>query len=356
MSSHSSDQQELEDLRYALDQAAIVAVTDQKGVIKYVNDTFCEISKYSREELIGQDHRILNSSYHPTSMIRSLWRTIGQGNVWRGELRNRAKDGSIYWVDTTIVPFLGEDRKPYKYLAIRHDITERMAVQARLARQESLAELGQMAATIAHEVKNPLAGISGALQIIGRRLPPGSSEVAIVAQAQERIESLSESLSALLAFARPNATHRDEVHVAELIDSTAMLLESDERFDDVTVHTTHCDCVIDGDVHKLREAVLNLAINASAALKGSGNVWIAGERHGKSCSIVVADDGPGIPEDLREKVFQPFFTTSVQGVGLGLATVRRTAEQHDGSVEVEAPPKGGARFRISLPIMNKSQV
>ena len=166
---------DLADINYALEKSAIVAVTDVRGIITHVNDKFCEISKYSKEELLGQDHRILNSGYHPKEFMRALWTTIANGHIWRGEIRNRAKDGSLYWVDTTIVPFLNTAGKPYQYMAIRYEITGRKASEKRLQEQAALARLGEMAAVVAHEVKNPIAGIRGALQVISSRMPPEHS-------------------------------------------------------------------------------------------------------------------------------------------------------------------------------------
>ena len=123
---------ELSDVRTALNESSILAITDQKGTIEFVNQKFCDISKYTKEELIGNDHRILNSGYHKDDFFKEMWKTIGRGETWNGEVQNRAKDGSLYWVHTTIVPFLNDQGKPYQYVAIRTDITERKKAEADL--------------------------------------------------------------------------------------------------------------------------------------------------------------------------------------------------------------------------------
>jgi PAS domain S-box-containing protein len=150
-------------LKTALDEHAIVAITDMQGTITYANDRFCAISKYKREELVGQNHRIINSGHHPREFFRELWATIGQGGVWRGEIKNKAKDGTVYWVAATIVPFLNAAGKPHRYVAIRTDITERVAGEEKAV--ESLREKEALLCEIHHRVKNNLQVISSILQL-----------------------------------------------------------------------------------------------------------------------------------------------------------------------------------------------
>lgn len=123
---------QLENIENALNQSTVVAITDRKGIITYVNEKFCDLSQYTFDELIGQSHRIVNSGYHSKEFFKNMWRTIGNGEIWSGDIKNRAKDGSEYWVKTTIIPFLNEKRIPYQYIAIRTDITRRKEAEFKL--------------------------------------------------------------------------------------------------------------------------------------------------------------------------------------------------------------------------------
>jgi PAS domain S-box-containing protein len=340
---------DLQDIKYALDQSAIVATTNVQGDITYVNQKFCEISKYSAEELLGRNHRILNSGLHPIEFFKEMYRTIANGRVWRGEIRNRAKDGSLYWVDTTIVPFLRDDRRPHQYIAIRYDITERKRSEAALREQTALVQLGKMAAVVAHEVRNPLAGIRGAMQVLGRRLP-GSAEQSVIVEVIKRIDTLNEIVHDLLQFARPHQPVLKQFPVSSLIGGTIALLREDPQFADVGIDVSVEDVHIVGDSEQLKLVLVNLLINAAEAMAGRGVIRLSVRTVPGWHELRVIDQGPGISPEARDHLFEPFFTTKHRGTGLGLPTARRILGNHGGTLEFECPPGSGTTAIVRLPI------
>ena len=191
----------LEEFKRALDEHAIVAVTDVRGRIIYVNEKFCAISKYSPEELLGQDHRIVNSGHHSKAFMEGLWTTILAGKVWHGEIRNRAKDGSFYWVDTTIVPFLGEDGKPVQFVAIRADITQRKEAEEALRQSQKLESLGVLSGGIAHDFNNLLTTILGNANLGVLHLSPESPALPYLHQIELATLRAADLTRQLLAYA-----------------------------------------------------------------------------------------------------------------------------------------------------------
>ena len=342
--------QQLADFKRALDHAAIVATTDVTGRITYVNDKFVEISGYSREELIGQDHRIINSAYHSKEFIRDLWRTIANGQVWHGELRNRAKAGHFYWVDTTIVPFLDTRGKPYQYIAIRADITARKEAEAQLAQQAALARVGQMAAVVAHEVRNPLAGVKGAVQVLMSRRSSDDAELPVMRDIVARIDSLSELINDLMVFARPRPPRLAVVELHAILADAITIVRRDPAAHGIEISVQGEDVSVTADGELVRATVLNLLLNAAQAMAGNGRIVVNTMRQDGCVVVEISDTGPGIAPEIREQIFEPFFTTKARGGGLGLPIARRTAELHGGALTLECPPDGGTVVTMSLPI------
>ena len=339
---------QLADLKYALDQSAIVATTDVKGRITYVNDQFCAISKYSRDELIGQDHRLINSGTHSEEFFRDLWGTIARGRVWHGEILNRAKDGSPYWVDTTIVPFVDARNHPYQYTAIRSDITERKQMEGRLREQASLARVGQMAAVVAHEVRNPLAGIKGAMQVLAARRPEGDPEAGVMHDIVARVDSLSFLINDLLLFARPTPPRLSAVSLAALLAEVVATAKTDPTARNMVIDVASPDAVFEADADLVKAMLLNLVLNSAHAMKGEGRIEVRGLIETHAVRIGVRDHGPGIADAVVAQMFEPFFTTKTRGGGLGLAIARRTAELHGGTLAYVKPPDGGAEMMATL--------
>jgi PAS domain S-box-containing protein len=364
---------ELNDLRAALDEHAIVAITDAQGAIVYVNDKFCEISKYAREELLERDHRVINSGHHPKAFMRNLWQTIGRGDVWKGEIKNRAKDGSFYWVDTTIVPFLKEDGKPHHYVAIRADITERKRaeeevqqlnaelerrVAARTAELEiANRELEAFSYSVSHDLRAPLRAIDGFSQALledfGAQLPEeGQHYLGTIREGAQRMGALIDDL---LTFSRLSRLPLNRQHV----DSEALVryalgelaLQKEGRNVELRIgELAPCE----GDPALLRQVWINLLSNALKYTRQRDRAEVDVGSRPQQGEIVyfVSDNGTGFDMRYADKLFGVFQrlhrADEFEGTGVGLAITERVIHRHHGRIWAEAEPGSGATFYFTL--------
>lgn len=338
------------DIRFALDQSTIVAFTDARGMITSVNDKFCEISKYSREEIIGKDHSILNSGHHSKLFFKDLWKTIGEGRVWKGEIRNKAKDGTYYWVDTTIVPFLNENGKPYQYVAIRNDITERKKTEEVLHRQDKLAAVGQLAAGVAHEIRNPLTSMKGYAEFLtlDEQDPERLEFINIILDEIERVNTIVEDF---MVLAKPKMVELEEKNVVPVIKNVVSLLEFEARKKHVKLSfdCPHEIIQIECDENRLKQVFLNFIKNGIEAMPNGGELHVKTMIHDNNVQISIQDTGVGIPKEKLQQLGEPFYTTKKNGNGLGLMVSFKIIENHNGKVFVESEPNKGTTFNILLP-------
>jgi PAS domain S-box-containing protein len=365
--------QQITDLKTALDEHAIVAVTDPQGKITFVNDKFCAISKYSREELLGRDHRVINSGHHPKEFIRDLWTTIARGKVWHGEIRNRAKDGSFYWVDTTIVPFLNEQGKPHHYIAIRADITERKRAEEEIHRlnteleqrvaerttqlEAANKELEAFSYSVSHDLRSPLRAVDGFSRAVeedyGPQLPTeGQRYLRIIREGAQRMGMLIDDL---LTFSRLSRLplRKQAVDTQRQVRATLdeLLAAHSGRAIDIQLgDLPPCD----GDPALLRQVWANLLSNALkyTGKRAEATVEIGALQERSATVYFVRDNGTGFDMRYAEKLFGVFQRLHRQeefdGTGVGLAIVQRIVHRHGGRIWAEAALDRGATFYFTL--------
>jgi PAS domain S-box-containing protein len=367
---------ELADQKFAVDQHAIVAVTDVHGTITYVNDRFCAISGYSREELIGQNHRIMKSGQHSPGFFESMYRTIANGKVWHGEVKNRAKDGSVFWLDSTIVPFVGTDGKPWQYVAIRADITQLKQAEARdrqrtVELESANRELEAFSYSVSHDLRAPLRHIGGFSKLLveefGSTLDPSAKHY--VDRIQLGTQKMGLLIDELLNLARVGrqALKLQPTKLTPIVREVIAMLqpESEGRVVDWVVAdlpSVQCDPVLAKQVFqnlmanslKFTGPLAGADVNPQPGMLTAARavIEIGYREDNEQAVFIVRDNGVGFDMKYVDKLFGVFQrlhrAEDFEGTGIGLATVQRIVQKHGGRVWAEGETGKGATFSFTL--------
>ncbi len=339
---------ELGDIKAAFDCAGIIAITDGMGKIIYANEKFCEVSKYSIEELIGQDHRVLNSGHHSKEFFKALWKTVASGNVWKGEIRNRAQDGSFYWLDTTIVPFMNEKGKPYQYVSIRYDITKRKNMEEALESlsQQVIQTQEEERRRIAREIHDDLGQSLVTLKMLiqscllssdAKKPNPLESCEKIVTYLDEIIEK-----TRLLSSGLSPAT----IEVLGLSAALKAMVDEFKHKKGFNVRFQRGrldDLIFQGEVINfyriIQEALKNAATHGDAS-----EVAIDIKRKKDRLNVEIKDNGKGFL--LTQKIEEG----DGERQGVGLSTMSERAKLLGGDFDIESSLGEGTKISVSLPV------
>lgn len=386
----------LRQLSAAVEQSPVsVVITDPSGKVSYVNRKFTESTGYDAEEVLGRNPRILNSGYSPPEMYANLWETIRAGREWRGEFRNRKKNGSLFWEAVTISPIVDANGSISHFLAVKEDITEKLAMETELRQAQKLEAIGGLAAGIAHEINTPIQFVADNLTFLYEAcscvmpmlescratLSAFSTEAAAeldeaakrcdleflreevpraIEQSLDGTRRVATIVRAMKEFSHPDLTGRMDFDLKQGIESTITVARNEWKY--VAEMTTDFDPALPpvlcypGDINQV---VLNLIVNAAWAIRdrpeksGLGQITVRTRRRGEFAEIAVTDTGVGIPEDIQGHIFEPFFTTREvgSGTGQGLAMAHTVVvRKHGGKIWFETEAGRGTTFFIHLPI------
>ncbi|OIP19831.1 MAG: hypothetical protein AUK52_11715 [Comamonadaceae bacterium CG2_30_60_41] len=369
---------DLNNQKFALDQHAIVSITDLDGTIVYANELFCAISGYTRQELVGHNHRVIKSGEHPGAFFDDLWHTISQGQVWRGDVKNRKKDGSYYWVSATIVPLLDADGLPHHYVGIRTDITANKALEQSLHAAKEQAEIaaqvkGQFLANMSHEIRTPMNAILGMLKLLKiTQLEPRQLDYAD--KAEGAAQSLLALINDILDFSKIEAGKMTlDVHpfaLAKLLRDLSVIAEASIGTKPVTVRfdvDANAPDMLMGDAMRLRQVLINLCSNA-IKFTAQGEVVVsvqvtAQDAHKATLSFAVRDTGMGIAPENQQRIFDGFSqaeastTRRFGGSGLGLSICRQLVTMMGSELRLHSALGQGSTFSfaLTLPVVTDAQ-
>jgi two-component system sensor histidine kinase/response regulator len=360
----------LAQFKRVLDEHAIVSITDIHGNISYANDKFCEIAGYTREELLGKNHRLLKSGAHPDSYYRELWATLSGGGTWTGEICNRAKDGQPYWVLATIAPIFGADGLPEQYIAIRADISRIKEAETALIQAKDAAEIAsrsksEFLANMSHEIRTPMNGVLGMLSL-ALDTPLDDEQQEYLGLAKSSADALLHILNDILDLSKIEAgrldIHMDLIEPGTLMKELGRFFEPRCREKDLAFSVTLDPAIpanLMADPVRLRQVLTNLLSNA-LKFTHVGEIRLEVRRvsgpMGDSVRYAVHDTGIGIPTDRQTQVFEAFtqadgsITRRYGGTGLGLTISSRLAQLMGGHMGLESEVGRGSEFFIVLPL------
>ena len=357
-------QEEIKKYHTIIEQASmIVVITDIDGNIQYVNPTFEKVTGYKREEVIGQNPRILKSGKHPKSFYENLWQTILSGKMWEGEFINKKKDGTLYYEEANIFPLKDNNGNIINFVGIKKDITKTKELEEQLIQAQKLEAIGRLTGGIAHDFNNILTILSGYTEILENTIDKNDIRFNYIQKLKEAVDRASNLVNKLLAFSRKqNINPRPIDLVAEVRNLEKML----KRLipEDITLKFEYKDesIIIYADPTQIEQILINLIVNARDAIYQKKDdkiktIEVIIERTNKFAKIIVKDSGIGIPQNIQKKIFEPFFTTKKAGIGtgLGLSTVYGIVLQNKGRIKVESEYGQGAEFIIYLPVYESTE-